>query len=493
MNTFKHKSLYAALAGLGALGATGVAQAVSVNQNGLGQVLIYPYYTVRTVPTGVVGSDASYNSLLSVVNSTSSAKAVKVRFLEGKNSREVLDFNLYLSAKDVWTTAIIPTTDGAGIFTADKSCTVPAVSTSAAAPTGFVNFAYTGTNDDKGGTTLDRTREGYVEIIEMGDVTGVTATAATHINGVPPCTQSALVEPTAFNNTVAGTGGLFGTMTLVNVLKGEDFGIDPTALDGFSTTPLWFPAGDVRPTLAFVNPKTSVVVAGFNVYVTPLWPVIPPGNAVDPVSAVLMHNNVYNEFVLDVSTLSQTDWVVTFPTKREYVFAGTGVAQKLFMNNFTAIGSCDDVVLIQYDREERTIVSQTSFSPPPPTQTDSLCWEANVISYVYPASAATPAQSTVLGSKNFSAVKTDFVNGWVTLHFPLTSTLRHQLTGPGSTVFDTRTGGTIFTTSTTFNGLPVIGFSAVIFENNQLSIGPGLIQSNYGGNFNHKTTTSIVP
>jgi hypothetical protein len=65
-------------------------------------------------------------------------------------------------------------------------------------------------------------------------------------------------------------------------------------------------------------------VSGFNVYVTPLWPTLAPGNPVDPVSAVLMHNNVYNEFVLDVSTKSGTDWVVTFPTKREYVFAGSG-------------------------------------------------------------------------------------------------------------------------------------------------------------------------
>ena len=51
MNTFKHKSLYAALAGLGALGATGIAQAVSVNADGLGQALIYPYYTVRGLAT----------------------------------------------------------------------------------------------------------------------------------------------------------------------------------------------------------------------------------------------------------------------------------------------------------------------------------------------------------------------------------------------------------------------------------------------------------
>jgi len=205
-----------------------------------------------------------------------------------------------------------------------------------------------------------------------------------------------------------------------------------------------------------------------------------------------MHNNVYNEFVLDVSTKSSTDWVVTFPTKREYVFAGSGFAQKLFQSNFTASGSCDEVTLVQYDREERTIVSQSNFSPPPPTQTDSLCWEANVISYIFPSSAATPAQSTVLGSKNFSAVKTDFVNGWVALNFPLVGT-RHQLIGPGSTVFNTRTGVTVGTTSTTFNGLPVVGFAAITFENGNLSLGPGLLQSNYGGNFNHKVTSSIAP
>jgi hypothetical protein len=326
----------------------------------------------------------------------------------------------------------------------------------------------------------------------MGDVIGVTAAAATHVAGVPSCNLAALSEPIAQTNTVPGTGGLFGSMTLINVLKGEDFGYDPTALDGFSTTSLWFPAGDILPTLANVNPKTSVTVAGFNVYVTPNWPDLAPGNPVDPVSAVIMHNNVYNEFVLDVSTLSKTDWVVTFPTKREYVFAGSGVAQKLFQSNFTASGSCDEVLLTQYDREERTIVSQTSFSPPPPTQTDSICWEANVLSYVYPTSASTPSASTVFGSKNYSIVKTDFVNGWVSLGFNVTSTGRHQLTGPGSTVFDTRTGTVAVTATTTFNGLPVIGFAATIFENGTLTSGGVALQSNYGGNYNHKLTKSII-
>ena len=95
MNTFKKKSLYAALAGASALGVTGAAQAVNVNPDGLGQVLIYPYYTTQDKVLGI----APYSSLLSVVNSTASAKAVKVRFLEGKNSQEVLDFNLFLSPR----------------------------------------------------------------------------------------------------------------------------------------------------------------------------------------------------------------------------------------------------------------------------------------------------------------------------------------------------------------------------------------------------------
>src|SRR6476619_1231679 len=115
MNIFKKKSLCAALAGIGALGAVGAAQAVNLNPDGLGQVLIYPYYTTRDASGG------TFNSLLSVVNSTASVKAVKVRFLEGKNSREVLDFNLFLSPKDAWTTEIIPLGGGAGIVTGDKS------------------------------------------------------------------------------------------------------------------------------------------------------------------------------------------------------------------------------------------------------------------------------------------------------------------------------------------------------------------------------------
>lgn len=485
MNTFKMKSLYAALAGVSALGVTGAAQAVSVNPDGLGQALIYPYYTVRDKVAG-----APFTSLLTVVNSTASAKAVKVRFLEGKNSREVLDFNLYLSKKDVWVAAIVPTASGAGIYTPDKSCTTPAVSSSPTNPTPFVNYAYIGSSADNADPSLDRTREGYVEIIEMGDITDTALIdSVTHVAGVPACTGIPTTTAAGQGKFGPGSGGLFGSMTLINVMSGEDMSVDATALEGFSTQALWFEPGDVKPQLSDSNPGTSVVTSGLNTYVTS-WPVDPTtGRGVQQVSAVLMHDNLYNEFILETATKSGTDWVVTMPTKRFYVATGSGNnAGQLFQRNFNGnSGSCDDVTITQYDREERTVSTPGTFSPPPPTQTDSICWEANVITY---------NNTNVFGSRNLANIPTSFQSGWVSMAFPLigtagSPTAKHVLYGGASTVFNTASGLTTTLAATTFNGLPVIGFAAITFNNGTLTSGTSLVQSNYGGSFQHKQTRSI--
>ena len=52
MSTFKQKSLFAALAGLGVLGVVDSAQAVHINNDGLGQALVYPYFTARSTASG---------------------------------------------------------------------------------------------------------------------------------------------------------------------------------------------------------------------------------------------------------------------------------------------------------------------------------------------------------------------------------------------------------------------------------------------------------
>jgi hypothetical protein len=498
MNSFQRKSLYAALAGVGALGVTGAANAVNVNPNGLGQVLIYPYYT-----TNADGAGNAYNSLLSVVNTGSSAKAVKVRFLEGKNSREVLDFNLFLSKYDVWTAAIVPLTNGgAGVTTLDKSCTIPDNSNlTFPVIAEFVNFGYTGSQDDKGGAGLDRTKEGYVEIIEMAHYASYTCTSiqVTHVGGVPfDC--AGVNDAQAGGAFTAGSalGGLFGGISLINVGAGTDYTEDAVALQNFNRGPLYQPSGSVSPQLTDSSPKTSVVFAAepnfsgdLGVYVSNWCDTAATCssstiyNPADPVSAVLMHEHVMNEYVLDAATKSGTDWVLTFPTKRFYVNVGTGSAPRLFQRNFNdGAGACDDIDLRIFDREEKTTSTPVTFSPPPPTPTTSICWEANIITF---------NNSNVLASKNQSNINTGNQNGWLRLGFVRSTSARfHTLANITNTIHVW--GASSFSTglTKTYLGLPVVGFAVQSFTNGTLVVGGTSVLANYGGNFVQKATTQII-
>ena len=522
MNSFQRKSLYAALAGVGALGVTATANAVAINPNGLGQVLIYPYYTVNADAAG-----NAYNSLLSVVNTTSSAKAVKVRFLEGRNSREVLDFNLFLSSFDVWTAGIIPTSGGgAQVITHDNSCTIPESKTTLQLGVSFVNFAYVG---DGGGDGLDRTKEGYVEMIEMAayTCTNCTSIVVTHVGGVPGCqgAKHPLNDNSAKTDASSAFGGLFGGMTLINVNSGTDYTEDAVALQrfNFAGSALYFNAGSVSPTLEFSGPKKSVVYEGFSndcasggtvfnvdgtiacqknfsrigddsvywaTWEGPECLDSKTGLAVgclkaDAVSAVLMHNQVMNEFVLDAATKSGTDWVITFPTKRFYVANGTGAPAKLFQRNFNKTAfSCDDVIINIWDREERTVTTPQSFSPPPPgAAPTSLCYEANVLTF---------NNANVLGSKNLQSLSTGFANGWLDIHLSSGTNLvaYHKLVNTHTVhVLGVTSGNTASTF--TWQGLPVIGFAVQSFTNGTLVVNGVNDLSNYGGNFAHRYSTLI--
>lgn len=517
MNTFKRKSLHAALAGLSALGVAGAAQAVYVNPDGLGQVLLYPYYTVRSV------AGNNYNTLLSVVNSTASVKAVKVRFLEGKNSKEVLDFNLYLSAYDVWTASLVETTNGAKIVTQDHSCTVPPIP---AAGQEFVNYAYIGGSADGADTSLDRTREGYFEMIEMGVLingsTSATQYADFATHGAPsgpgeggvPEDCGAIVDAdfaTALEPYVlTPTGGLFGHESLVNVNVGTDYTADPTALDAFYVRSniqddLWTHSGSVLPTLENVYPTTAVSFNAANLYYSSFPAPAPwPDVLADSVSTVLMHRAVLNEYVLDPDAKAGTDWVITFPTKRFYyptsiISSTTGAIvgkapRKLFQRNFGANGACDDIEMRLWDREEHEEIIR-GFSPPPPGGF-SLCWESSVVTY---------ANSNVLGSKNVANVavpSNGTPNGWVRLGFatatanafypPFGITTAHLLVA-GLTQVVSAGGTSSWYSAASYYGLPTIGFAVHAYRYDALNLPSGTVLANYGGNPVHKNQRVIVP
>ncbi len=441
------------------------AHAVHVNPDGLGQVLLYPYYTVQN----------NFVTAIHVVNTTDQAKAVKVRFLEGKNSQEVLDFNLYLSPHDVWTGTVVPDfTNGARLTSADKSCIAPRYLSAAGEP--FRNTVF---STDPGATDPNRRAEGYVEIIEMGVLTNpAQITAVTHVAGTPPgCAAIAAADFAGTVSVSAPTGGLFGSGHLVSVNGGVRESYDPTALDAFSTDPLWTRSGSILPSLADVFPATAEIIDGNNVIV--FRADAPGGRAIDAVSAVLTQDVIANEYTIDAGRLSQTDWIVTFPTKRFYV-TDPLIGPAPFQNMWDArtLTACHNVEFQYYDREEAGITPGAGdFSPEPPIPGFALCTEVNTLT-LYRSSVA---QSRLFGAvSTAAALAVDFDYGWMAVTFAQ---------DPVGSAY----GSIVSLDNVTAYGLPVIGFSASRNVNTvDVQIGGLNVYSAVMGGNVHKGSKDIV-
>lgn len=457
-----------ALAVLGALSST-AAHAVSVNPDGLGQVLLYPYYTTQ----------GGFSTNVHVVNTTDAVKAVKVRFLEAKNSQEVLDFNLYLSPHDEWTGAVIRTAEGAMLKTADTSCTVPAIP---AAGVDFRAIQYAGDSDK----SLGRTREGYLEVIEMAVVTNATMAAnITHVDGKPKNCGAVVAAwapggtgASAFGDEVP-TGGLYGYATILDVVGGIDVSADAKALDAFTDISLHNNPGNVLPSLEQAVP-VSDLFNGTNVVHDEFI------NGIDAVSAVIMHDAIMNDYVTDAAINAETDWVVNFPTKRFYV---NGALRAPFVKIWDpkTSKSCQPIGFSFWNREEKAPVGDVDFSPMPEGETASLCYEANVVSF---NDTSLFASETVRYVANLGA---GFNQGWARMDFNDVGMTLVSLAPDAATLapIDTGTGtgpGSDMHRSHTYHGLPVIGFAAIGFTNGNV----GGLLSNYAGLTNHKGTRNIV-
>jgi len=101
------------------LGGAAVQAGQYVNPDNTGQVLLFPFYN----------ADNGNSTNMHITNTTGKAKAVKIRFVEYKNSDEVLDFNLYLSPYDHFAFGVIKTQMARALqlLQRDNSCTVPAL------------------------------------------------------------------------------------------------------------------------------------------------------------------------------------------------------------------------------------------------------------------------------------------------------------------------------------------------------------------------------
>ena len=550
MKAFKTKSLYAAvIAGLGAAAGSMQAGAVNISQDHSGQVLLYPYFTTR----------GGFVTSLSVVNTDQDhTKVAKVRFLEGKNSAEVLDFNLFLSPRDVWTASVVDNGSGGAVFSVDRSCTAPALGTTSATAQPFVNYYYTGqvagTFNDNGGSSLDRTREGYVEIIEMGVVANgadvesspptpvgnTVANAVKHNSAGTPANCNVVRANSLFpgvNDLRQPVGGLVGNGIIINTTTGTEFAYTPVALANFffdaitaGAADLYFDPGSLNPDLRNVSPaRSDVFVDGIGgvptIATVPDWTAVAGGAPVDAVSAVFMRSNIINEY--DVSTGFKTDWVITAPTKRYYVQAASAAAASLaptaltvgpFNQTFAsatagAAQSCDLVFPSAYDREEAPYATVTGvvFSPVPvgaPAGVGTLCWESTVLTVV--PNGGTVAAASVFSSANAATLTLpangsagaapQYTAGWVSL-VPTRAAGAATNNGPGQLA----AGGV-----NAITGIPVVvitsdaqgGLRNAVAGGNRYRglpvIGFSAIQAivsgqGYGGIFEHKFQRNIAP
>ncbi|HHJ40180.1 MAG: hypothetical protein AXA67_07245 [Methylothermaceae bacteria B42] len=375
---FKMSKIAAAVVAVGAIGS---AQAVTVNQDGLGEVLLVPYYNVNN----------NFQTNIHIVNTKNESKIVKVRFRESGNSQDVLDFNIYMSPYDVWTGVVRNVNGKANLISTDNTCTLPlndsATSVGTLNSTGWnMNTVYPDVEDSDA-------REGYVEIIEVG-VIKANQYADTDGNGTIDNTKDmeivagikhgsdgkpadCSVITSAWTNgvgtngnaasrnnwgtsTVSGatatyvgdsdanaalsepTGGLYGHAIYLNNATGAAYVAQDTALSNYANKsqhyrpddPAWF----LLPSLASGDVRTSGVVnAGGDAIVNPgsNWPLAvdatlndgdkntpASGNNPFPMAHAMQAVSVLNDYFIDPTYDGATDWVVTFPMRKHGIFNG---------------------------------------------------------------------------------------------------------------------------------------------------------------------------
>ena len=371
MMKFKMKSLALAVGTvLGGISLIPSVQAVQLATDGLGEALIVPYYTTR----------AGWNTLINITNTSAEAVAVKVRFHEGYNSRDVFDFNVVLSPYDVWNGWVENGTGNVPRFkTNDNSCTIPQIVPGGAgqlfqgggangilaytSPTGGIQAA------DGGPTDTERMREGYIVLMEMGSASsGPAYNASLHSSaGIPAdCASLRTLFSTVGTGGDTGTGitalraafpnyvanPLKGSFSLVNSGLGQnaagtmttlaDFFVKPTAGNSLVTLQL-SPTGVggsgsllssfLEPDLHSTNTPGFVLWDGGATATTAevattaqLGPDQVLGG-IDAVSFVLGRTNVVNQWARNTDATNgwatASDWVVTFPTKRFYTDQAT--------------------------------------------------------------------------------------------------------------------------------------------------------------------------
>ena len=374
--------------------------AVTLNPKGVGEVLIYPYYSVRN----------GHNTYYSIVNSSDQAKALKLTFHEGLNGTDMLSFNVYLAPFDVWSgvlTAVDSTHAGhegepsVEHVTVDQSCSPFLYITGQE----FLPYSIDPSDTNQ---SMERSTHGYLVVYELGVVTGASAAAMEPDNTGVPANCDALSDAWSsgywFNdpNTDINdpTGGLYGSAMILNITGGYSMGLDAVALDDFWQGPgMHTDPGLPIPNLSHAAPVS--VVSGPSGLVSLPWE-----EGIDAVSAVMMNKTMISQY--DVNTLLSglTEWVITYPTKSFYTNQ-PATPQLPFTDSWDGTSACEALAIAWY---ANNTLAQPSLGA-------DICHAVNFIE-VLPEGEAAGNQSRLLGANDFTTLNTidaqgEGYHGWI--------------------------------------------------------------------------------
>ena len=455
-----------------------LSYAVYVNSEGRGEALIIPYYSVNN----------SLNTVVSLVNTRDTAKAVKINIREGLNGHAVLSYNVYLDGNDTWTfvmgginstVAGVEGQPSGAMASSDNSCaplTNKGMSEFSPAPPVY------------GPIQVQRVREGFIEIIEMGELQGDAADAADSVNGVPDCQffESAWQTGGIWHEDSGGdinhdlapaSGGLMAEADMLDVSSGVNYSIPTVALVGF------FADGEmahVSPTdsdlsLDAAAPKASILTEE-GVHQLELE------RGIDAVSAILMTNKMFASYSIDAGVQGVSEIIFTQPTRRFYIYSQPLRADSPYPQQ-PRIEQCDtlqyegvEVDIIVRDREAKREVYLGTIPGDPPPPPAALCGSVFVISMKRTDSDR--EEPLITQSNNFGIleqVRGGTENGYISLEFMDT----RPLSG-----LDIHTGE-----NKSIMGLPVIGLSLTRFKNYYAQ--PGIL-AQYGMSHPLKAQLTVV-
>lgn len=350
---------------------------IYVNPGGLGDALIYGYYNVR-------GGNLNF---LRVVNTGDTGIGAKIRFREGKNSNEVLDFFICLSGRDQWSAWIVDGGSGqpAILYYYDNDTpTYPDPQRNNDATDNLLAQEPFRTAAASS-VTVDDTKEGYFEFI--ANVAWADTPGSGKVVSTPRECNSAVINLQGIGNALEAPNTLLGNHYIFNVANGAGtYAYNATALANFANASLRGNLGNDS------APRLSDATEGLNA-----------------VNFVLTKARQYATY--DLQFDGQTTIINTFPTKRlsiaELVGRGPFRDDAGILSDGTIENRCEVVNLRIWDDAENTQTTSDDVSPRPSEEQFEKCNEVSLIV----VGSGNPVLNTDL--KDITLPKGEFELGWI--------------------------------------------------------------------------------